>query len=478
MFKKVLAFILACSMSFAVVGCGESTDEKGDEMSETTNATDKKEPYTQANLPKYEPQEFEICGLWAPTEMTEEAFLQYKEAGFNVVSFTNHDEVPRTSDNQYYLGSNRTMEALKICKKVGLDVYIAYGNSWFVRAIEGQDYFGETPFSKHDYYGEYKDIIKGVHIKDEPHKDDMEAISNDTIIKDFQKVYPNAKYMVNIVSITAGGEYYGYTDYYALFDDYMNSIVKKLDNPYISLDLYPFHNKLPDSPEKLAMGYDVIAKAAKETGASTTMIMQSSTGVEFHEELSEGDMRWQVYSALAFGAQNIQYYCYSKPVDRDYNCCMLMPDNKTPSYLYYYVQEINNEIQGMASAMLAYSWDKSIGVSGTEEYSQRVFALEYDDNLERSKFDDAKHFEEATATHDLIVSRFTSEKYGESYMFVNFAEREKTNTVTATFKDCGAVAIYGGDGFTGTPKIVEIADDGKLSLELKYGEGVFIVPLS
>lgn len=205
--------------------------------------------------------------------------------------------------------------------------------------------------------------------------------------------------------------------------------------------------------------------------------MQASTGVEFHDELSEGDMRWQVYSALAFGAQNIQYYCYSKPEEREYNCCMLMPDNKTPSYLYYYVQEINNEIQSMASAMLSYEWDKSIGVSGTEELSLRVADLEYDKNLERNKFDDAKHFDSATATHDLIISRFISEKHGESYMFVNFAEKEKTNTVNAIFKDCRAVALYGGDGFDGTPKIVELNEDGNLQLELVYGDGVFVVPL-
>ena len=43
------------------------------------------------DLPNYEQQEFEICGLWAPHEITETAFQQYKDAGFNVLSFTNHD---------------------------------------------------------------------------------------------------------------------------------------------------------------------------------------------------------------------------------------------------------------------------------------------------------------------------------------------------------------------------------------------------
>ena len=61
-------------------------------------------------------------------------------------------------------------------------------------------------------------------------------------------------------------------------------------------------------------------------------------------------------------------------------------------------------------------------------------------------------------------------------MFVNFAEKE-TNTVNAIFKDCKAVALYGGDGFDGTPKIVELNDDGVLQIELVYGDGVFVVPL-
>ena len=77
------------------------------------------------------------------------------------------------------------------------------------------------------------------------------------------------------------------------------------------------------------------------------------------------------------------------------------------------------------------------------------------------------------------MSQFTSEKYGEAYMFVNFAENNgKTNTINAVFKDCGAVAIYGGEGYTGTPKIVKLDKNGNLAIELKYGEGVFVTPLA
>ena len=457
MFKRILTIFLALTMPMCFTACNKK--------------------YTEKDLPKYTAHQFEICGLWAPREISEEAFMQYKAAGFNVVSFTNHDELPRNSETQYYIGSKRTEEVLKLCKKLGLDAYISYGDSWFNRDNEGDEYFDVTPFSQHDVYGEYKDIIKGVHINDEPHKEEIPVISNQALIDDFEKVYPNAKYMVNIVSVTAGGKHYGYNDYQELFDDYINSVATKLKTPYISLDLYPF-NTLAVEPDKyVASCYNMVAETAKKIGAKKTMIMQSSAGAEFDDVLTEGDMRWQVYSALAFGAHNIQYYCYSVPDEIDYNYCMLMPDNKTPSDVYYYVQEINNEIQGMASAVLSYDWDKTIGISGSEEMSLRVSSLEYDENLEKAKFHNAKYFENATSTHDLIVSRFISEEYGEAYMLVNFAERENSNTVTATFKDCDSIAVYGGKGFDGTPEIIKLDKDGNVTIELDYGEGVFVTPL-
>ena len=64
-------------------------------------------------------------------------------------------------------------------------------------------------------------------------------------------------------------------------------------------------------------------------------------------------------------------------------------------------------------------------------------------------------------------------------MFVNFAkELSESNTITATFKECDAIAIYGGADYDGTPKIVELDENGKFELKFEYGEGVFVTPLT
>ena len=455
MIKRILAIILVCIMVFSFTGCEKK--------------------YTEKDLYQYEAQEFEICGLWAPHEITEEAFQLYKDAGFNVCSFTNHDEQPRTSESQYYIGSKRTEEVLKICKKLGLDVYLAYGESWFNRENEGDEYFDNKPFSTHDVYGEYKDIIKGIHIKDEPNKEDMTKLANDELIEDFKKVYPDTKYMINLIPETAIA-LRDYDSYKEMLEHYGNDIMSKFENPYICVDCYLYSN-WDMVGKNILNNYNQIANTAKKYNAETTFILQSSAGNEFLDTLCEEDIRQQAYLAIAFGADNIQYYCYSVPVDQAYDYCILNSDG-TPSVIYDGIKNVNAEIQSFASVALAYNWNQTIGISGIEDQTFRVSSLEFDLDFNPVKLENVKHYISAQGTQDMVLSHFTSEEYGESYMFVNFGENNgKTNKVQAQFKACGAVAIYGGADYSGTPEIVTLDENGKINFELEYGEGVFVVPL-
>ena len=457
MFKKIAAAVLTFVMVFGCAGCAER--------------------YDVSDLPQHSQKEFEISGFWAPYEISEESFSLYKDAGLNTLAMINHS-LDNTSDDQFYLGSNRTMKALEICKKLGLKAILNY-NDWKAEQCEGEDYNGETPFSKYDLYGDYKDIISGVHICDEPAAEHMIIYSNKTLIDDFKKVYPNASYIVNIVPITAGASAYGYVTYQNLVDDYAEKIMSQFENSYISVDYYPFHKNVKDEDLYIFTNYQMIAETAKKYNAKTNFILQSSTSAEFQDDLSEADMRWQVYSALAFGADTLQYYCYSEPqsfnedgtVNYMYDRCILNQDG-TPSDLYYYIKEINSEIQSFASVILSYDWDYSIGILGEKSTTRRLGAAMY------NEFENPKHYVSATASRELLISRFTSEEYGEAYMFVNFADRDDNNTAEVTFKDCKKVAIYGGEDYAGTPQIIKLDENGKFTFELNYGEGVFIVPVS
>ena len=486
MFKRVLSIIVALIMVFSFSACKKPKETKKGYV-----------------LPEYSYKQFELSGFWAPYEMTEESFKQYKDVGFTTFAMINHS-LSKTSENQFYLGSERTMKALELCRKTGLKAILNY-NDWVATWSENDpDYNGETPFSKYDLYGDYKDIITGVHIVDEPYlkrpdgSSHFDTYANSKIVEDFKKVYPNARYIANLIPITAISSR-GFDSYEQMMELYEEKFMEPFENPYVSVDVYPFHQGSTMDDGTLLVNYRYIANSAKKYGVKPAYILQSSVGgtvkvqnpdeevkKEFEMELSESDLRWEVYNALAFGADTLQYYCYAVPTtfDEDGNVVEYMYDNcilnhdGTPSDVYYSLQKIHKEIQSYADVILSYDWDTTIGVSGTEDQTFRVSSLELDADFNTIKLEDTKNYVDAVGTQDMIVSRFTSEKYGEAYMFLNWAEREDKNTVKATFKNCTAIAVYGGEGFDGIPEIVELDKNGNTTIELNYGEGVFVTPLN
>ena len=431
-------------------------------------------------IPSFASKQFETSGFWAPYEISEDSFKQYKDVGFTSLAMINHS-LEKTSENQFYLGSKRTMKALEMCRKVGLTATINY-NDWIGPAIEGENYFSDTPFSQHYVYGAYKDIITGVHIVDEPYVKHIEQYTKPSMIEDFKKVYPNADYVINLINIGAL-ESRGFNSYEEMIQIFDEKVLSKFDKPYLSVDVYPFRRKDNDggiNARTIAQNYEYIANATKKYGTKPAYILQSSTGNEFQNNLSESDLRWEVNIAMAFGTDTMQFYCYANPKSGNeflYNYCILNSDN-TPSPIYYSLQKVLKEAQSYASVILAYDWQQTIGATGNTETTYRISNMEYDDKFNLKKFENAKHYVSVKSTHDLLISRFENSNYGEAYMFVNFADRGGDSTSDIKFRDCKAVAIYGGAGFSGTPKVVNLDASGNLELKLKYGEGVFVIPLA
>ncbi len=459
MFKKIFILFLVFVMALGIIGCGEKN-----------------------KLPEYESHEFELSAFWAPYDITEKGLQQYKDAGFNTLALINHS-LPWSSENQYYLGSERTLTALKGAKSVGLNVILGT-SEWIALGIEGEDYYGDTPFSKHDYYKDYKDIIVGVHMADEPKKSHFAGLSGDTLINDFKKVYPNARYEINLIPEYAGADPYEYETYEEMWDIYAEEILSKFEtNRMASIDFYYFYAR--DNGKRktgIMRNFDLFANFAKKYNTSQTFIMQSSVTNEFDSTLSEGDIRLQANMAMAFGADAMQYYCYSVPRSYDengeisdymYEYCIMTQDDK-PSDVYNYVKKVNAEAQALAPAILSYNWQEATAVPGIANVME---VGEYYD-MSDGKFENTKHFCSVQGTQNVVMSRFASEEYGEAYMLVNFAERELDNVVDLQMKDCESLAIYGGADFDGTPEIILLDEEGKCQIDLAYGEGIFIVPLS
>lgn len=449
---KKIAIILVCSLSFGMLAC--------------------KAP----SVKEYPDADFIISGFWQPHDITEQGFTLYKEAGMNNL-LMGYGDTEWTSENGAYLGSILTKKNLELCRKVGLTATLNFGE-WYRTVVEGADY-GETPFSTYDLYSEYKDIITSVHIYDEPDKELIDYYADDKYITDFKKVY-NVPYFINLYP-----DYVAYADIgFESYDEYLNCFDEKIlskfeDNKIVSVDYYPFRSSGFSASWLSCL--NKVSNLAKKHSARMHCYIQTAEKSEFKSNLTEADIRLQVYVSLAFGATDISYYCYFDPYSPDnpmYEYCILNPDG-TPSLLYEYVKNVNSEISAFSSAILAYDWVKCMGITDgsiASENSKGINRL----NI-KADFSDRKYVNNIKTYGNCLIGVFERAEYDdEGYMIINYGNPEDNETYDYSVELKGGakyIAVYGGEGYSGEPKIMKANQDGICKLTINPGEGKFIVPL-
>lgn len=421
-------------------------------------------------LPTYESQDFVTFGFWSPYELTEESFEQYKQAGLNTMFFGNHSIRPWSSDNLHYLGSNATQRSLELCRKVGLKALPSYGAGYY-RNVEGKA-FSDTPFSDYDLYGEYKDIIVGMHIADEPSFDALDKYGNDDLTADYKSVY-DVPYMVNLLPNYADSSRIGKQGYKHYVETYAEKIVQDFENNRLmSVDFYPFRSEGLHSSWLLC--YNDMANVAKRMNSKKSYYIQTAIKNEFQDTLGRDEIRMQLDVAMAFGADWFGFYCYETPKleagDRTepmYEYCMLHPDG-TPSPLYYAVQSELARISAFSNVYLAYDWVKTVPVAKEGERGSQALRL-----LGNIDFTDTA-IKKVKTSEDVIVGCFDAEK-DEAFMLVNYGNPngKKNAMVEMEISKGEYVAVYGLDS---QPQIVKL-EKGKLSVTLSAGHGCFVVLL-
>ena len=436
-------------------------------------------------LPEYPADAFVTTAWWAPYEISEESFALYKEAGLNTVTFVNHSRASTAatlSQTRYYLGSDLTMETLEMCRKTGLKAAIAEGG-WY------SPYETDTPFSEYDLYGDYEDLIIGVHITDEPSAEQMRESCSPERIADFKSVY-SVPYMINLHPVTAAGGATGTLSYAEYLQTYEECVLQNFpDAPYVSVDFYPYHTEqYAEMDRQWVSCYEQVSALIAEYDAEANFYIQTAEGNEFTTGLTEDDIRWQVYMALCFGGTQLSYYCYAVPgsdynagedcvTDPMYSACLLDQNNQ-PTHLYGFVREINAEIQAFAPAFKAYSFTRCMPVCvqtyGDENFKPELYAMNT-----LPDFSDRRYVSDVATEGNCLVGCFDREE-DEAYMLVNYGYPDETDPieVTVTLKGGAThLAVYGGEDFTGTPEILA-GRGGRVTLTVDPGEGKFIVPLS
>ena len=255
------------------------------------------------------------------------------------------------------------------------------------------------------------------------------------------------------------------------YNQYVEEYVSTCEPPYVSFDYYLF------DPERSKAGYfynmDVIRHYAEKYDIPFWLYVQAggqwNDGGEKFESVeyfpTEGELHWNVNTALAYGTKGIEYFPVIQPYafswttteqfDFQRNGLLGVWGNKTQ--WWYYAQNVNKQIAAVDSVLMN-SVNKGVIVSGTQAVSDtegREFIME------------GKSWRElADVKGNAMVGCFNYK--GKTALYVVNYETDYAQKVTLELQDSYNLSI------TQNTKVSKFNTDS-LTLDMQPGEGVLVV---
>lgn len=270
---------------------------------------------------------------------------------------------------------------------------------------------------------------------------------------------------------------YTYREY---VDYYFEHVAPHLG--YVCWDFYPLMSSGSGENYIRDMYYynlELMAKKCKENDCELRTFVQAKgdfTGTRPLDNI--GDLRFQIYSGMAFGVRQFVYYTYSSSVDEtDWTADngYSLYDYKNDGYTWVYdaAKQVNNEVHAMEDAYMAYDWEGTMFMNANEMVDNQLFA-----NL-TSPMESHDRMEFVSCTQDVMAGVFRAKEDNndakDAFMIVNVTDPSEKldNEVTVRFEDASALLMYR----MGEKKVVPLKGDGSYTFKLQPGEGRFVIPL-
>ncbi|MBD3293412.1 MAG: hypothetical protein GF393_10845, partial [Armatimonadia bacterium] len=299
---------------------------------------------TVASAQTWEPERFPI-GFWAgpPADYnTLETWQTAAEGNFTFVG-------PRGG---FSLEENLKM--LDLCEHAGIKVLVTDPRiGWTMTATpEWEETIGEivSDYSDHP-------ALFGYYLKDEPNFQTFEALGK--LRAEFVGRDPEHLAYINLFPTYANVQQLGTPTYADHVEKYMQIVAPRV----LSYDHYCLRRDgsiRPDYFENLAIIRDV----ALRHGANPWQIILSTEHLSYRAP-TEGEMRWQAYTSLAYGMKGLMYFTYwSHPSREAEGLYAIVTSEGEPHRLYPIIRDLNAEVLALGDTLLGLT---STGVYHTGE---------------------------------------------------------------------------------------------------------------
>ena len=412
----------------------------------------------------------------------EKTYQEYKDCGFDVMLILGNDKYKGEEFNGSELQKN-----LDLCEKVGLKC-IAFDERLHNLTTETESLIGRL-------YPTFDDLVEyvrsclepyrnhpafyGVTLYDEPRFQHLKAVGE--ITRAVKAVDENIFVHTCLLPYFASVDY-GLLDFRTSLqggtDEDTTTAYKKyigthLDNTgasYIAYDNYPIFISRGETCICFTYFHNLqmVANVAKERGAKLDLTIQTYADTNTEMRLCDyDDVRFQAYSALAFGAMNVSYFTYFMFPTRGKGCgiCQAIMDDYGNKMLYYETKRVNDIAQKI------YKVTSNFVYNGTNLYTTgeepQLFNL-----VERTEFEDVKSVKAALPT--LVNRLYDANRKVNAYMIINAEDIAKklNDRVDMEFNGKSKAIVY----VDGDPSFIEL-DNGKLTLDVSCGDGVLVIPM-
>ncbi|MBQ9781356.1 MAG: hypothetical protein IJW00_10510 [Clostridia bacterium] len=248
----------------------------------------------------------------------------------------------------------------------------------------------------------------------------------------------------------------------ATYPEHIQKYCENVPADYICYDFYLYSINVTKHYENLR----VVADACRNTGRSMWIVLQVNSNKPA-EWMSENNLRFQAYTSMAFGAENIIWACYT--AGWWHNQVLDGEGNKTQQYDK--LKKINAEIRTLADEYMKYRRVAThfVGMKGHPDL--QFVAQEAVDALSTGVFFDVKADNGAA----LVIGEMVNRNHDGSVALMVCAADDPRETdpkeYQITFRAPDrCVRALGGEGY----KTVTHLGDGVYAVAIKSNEGVLI----
>ncbi|MCS7224207.1 MAG: beta-galactosidase, partial [Armatimonadetes bacterium] len=182
----------------------------------------------------------------------------------------------------------------------------------------------------------------GYYIKDEPNASEFPNLAK--VHRRLLELDPQSVPYINLFPTYASQEQLGT----ATYEEYVDQFLQMIRPKVLSYDHYAFLEGKDRTDYFLNM--ELIRLKALQVGIPFWFILLS-TPAKYYRTPTEGELRWQVYTSLAYGAKGIMYFTYWTVDYEGWGDGIIRRDG-TRSERYEIVKEINREVKVLGPLLL------------------------------------------------------------------------------------------------------------------------------